>query len=64
MAPSGQGRTVLMVTHQMGFAREISDRVCFLSAGKIAEQGTPDEIFGNPRNERTRQFLSAVLDAR
>ena len=56
--------TMLMVTHQMGFAREISDRVCFLYEGKIAEQGTPDEIFGNPRNERTQQFLSAVLEAR
>ena len=56
--------TMLMVTHQMGFAREISDRVCFLYEGKIAEQGTPDEIFENPRNERTQQFLSAVLQAR
>ena len=56
--------TMLMVTHQMGFAREISDRVCFLYEGKIAEQGTPDEIFGNPREERTQQFLSAILEAR
>ena len=56
--------TMLMVTHQMGFAREISDRVCFLYEGKIAEQGTPDEIFENPANERTQQFLSAVLEAR
>jgi len=55
--------TMLMVTHQMGFAREISDRVCFFYEGKIAEQGTPDQIFGDPQNERTRQFLSAVLDA-
>ena len=55
--------TMLMVTHQMGFAREISDRVCFFYAGSIAEQGPPDQIFGEPRNERTRQFLSAVLDA-
>lgn len=55
--------TMLMVTHQMGFAREISDRVCFFYAGKIAEQGTPDQIFGDPQNERTKQFLSAVLDA-
>jgi polar amino acid transport system ATP-binding protein len=55
--------TMLMVTHQMGFAKEISDRVCFFYAGKIAEQGQPDQIFGNPRNERTKQFLSAVLDA-
>lgn len=55
--------TMLMVTHQMGFAREISDRVCFFYEGKIAEQGTPDKLFGNPENERTKQFLSAVLDA-
>lgn len=55
--------TMLMVTHQMGFAREISDRVCFFYAGKIAEQGTPEQIFNDPQNERTKQFLSAVLDA-
>ncbi len=55
--------TMLMVTHQMGFAREISDRVCFFYEGKIAEEGPPDQIFGNAQNERTRQFLSAVLDA-
>ena len=55
--------TMLMVTHQMGFAREFADRVCFFSEGKIAEQGTPQEIFGSPQNERTRAFLSAVLDA-
>ena len=55
--------TMLMVTHQMGFAREISDRVCFFYAGRIAEQGPPEQIFGEPENERTRQFLSAVLDA-
>ena len=55
--------TMLMVTHQMGFAREFSDRVCFFYAGKIAEQGPPAELFGNPKNERTRQFLSAVMEA-
>lgn len=55
--------TMLMVTHQMGFAREISDRVCFFYDGKIEEQGTPDELFGNPQSERTQQFLSAVLEA-
>jgi polar amino acid transport system ATP-binding protein len=53
--------TMLMVTHQMGFAREISDRVCFFSEGKIAEQGPPEQLFDNPQNERTREFLSAVL---
>ncbi len=55
--------TMLMVTHQMGFAKEFADRVCFFYAGKIAEQGAPGEIFGNPSNERTQQFLSAVLEA-
>lgn len=53
--------TMLMVTHQMGFAREISDRVCFFSEGRIAEQGPPEQLFSNPTNERTQQFLSAVL---
>ncbi|WP_373415100.1 ectoine/hydroxyectoine ABC transporter ATP-binding protein EhuA [Ensifer aridi] len=55
--------TMLMVTHQMGFAREFSDRVCFFHGGRIAEEGPPDQLFGNPQNERTRQFLSAVLEA-
>jgi polar amino acid transport system ATP-binding protein len=55
--------TMLMVTHQMGFAREFSDRVCFYYQGKIAEQGPPAELFGAPKNERTRQFLNAVLEA-
>lgn len=55
--------TMLMVTHQMGFAREISDRVCFFYDGKIAEQGTPGQLFGDPQNERTKQFLHAVLDS-
>jgi polar amino acid transport system ATP-binding protein len=55
--------TMLMVTHQMGFAREISDRVCFFYEGKIAEEGTPEQIFTNTQNERTRQFLNAVLEA-
>ncbi|WP_163269575.1 ectoine/hydroxyectoine ABC transporter ATP-binding protein EhuA [Chelativorans alearense] len=55
--------TMLMVTHQMGFAKEFADRVCFFYGGKIAEQGKPDKIFSNPEEERTRQFLSAVLEA-
>ena len=55
--------TMIMVTHQMGFAREISDRVCFFYEGKIFEQGPPEKLFGNPQNERTKQFLHAVLDA-
>jgi len=55
--------TMIMVTHQMGFAREISDRVCFFNEGKIFEQGPPEQLFDNPKNERTKQFLHAVLDA-
>jgi len=55
--------TMLMVTHQMGFAKEISDRICFFYQGSIEEQGSPEELFGNPQKERTQQFLSAVLEA-
>ena len=55
--------TMIMVTHQMGFAREISDRVCFFNEGKIFEQGPPEQLFDNPQNDRTKQFLHAVLDA-
>lgn len=54
--------TMLMVTHEMGFAREFADRLCFFFNGKIAEQGPPEEIFANPKNERTRAFLKAVLE--
>jgi polar amino acid transport system ATP-binding protein len=55
--------TILMVTHQMGFAKEFADRVCFFYGGKICEEGPPEKLFGAPENERTRQFLSAVLEA-
>lgn len=55
--------TIMMVTHQMGFAADISDRICFFYGGRIEEQGTPKELFGNPQRERTQQFLSAVKSA-
>ncbi len=55
--------TMLMVTHQMGFAKEFADRVCFFYQGKIAEAGPPKQLFNSPSNERTRQFLHAVLEA-
>ena len=55
------GYTMIVVTHEMGFAREVSDRVIFMDGGYIVEEGTPDEIFGNPKQERTKQFLSKVL---
>jgi polar amino acid transport system ATP-binding protein len=54
--------TMLMVTHQMGFAREIADRVLFFEGGRIVEEGKPADILANPRNERTRAFMKAVLD--
>ncbi len=62
LAKSGR-YTILLVTHQMGFAREVSDRVCFFDGGRIVEEGAPDAIFGNPQNERLQQFLSKVLEA-
>ena len=55
--------TMLMVTHQMGFAREFADRVCFFDQGRIAEQGPAQALFENPQQERTRQFLKAVMEA-
>jgi ABC-type polar amino acid transport system ATPase subunit len=53
--------TMIVVTHEMGFAREAGDRICFLSEGRILEEGTPEAIFSRPREERTRAFLSRVL---
>ena len=58
---SDSGMTTIIVTHEMGFAREIADRVIFIDEGIICEEGTPEQVFGNPQNERTRQFLSKVL---
>ena len=55
------GMTMIIVTHEMGFAREVADRVLFIDEGVVMEQGTPAEIFGNPKNERTQNFLSKVL---
>ena len=56
----GSGITMLIATHEMNFAREISDRVCFLDSGQIAEQGRPEQIFNNPIDDRTKQFLRRV----
>ncbi len=55
------GMTMIVVTHEMGFAREISDRVLFFNEGVVAEENTPEEIFGNPQNERLKDFLSKML---
>ncbi|KXG44458.1 amino acid ABC transporter ATP-binding protein [Tepidibacillus infernus] len=56
-----EGMTMVVVTHEMGFAREVSNRVIFMDGGKIVEQGSPEDIFSNPQNPRTQSFLSKVL---
>lgn len=58
---ANEGMTMVIVTHEMGFAREVADRVLFVDEGQIKEQGTPDEVFGNPKNARLKEFLSKVL---
>lgn len=58
---AGEGMTMVIVTHEMGFAREVAGRVLFMDGGVIAEEGTPTELFENPQNPRTQQFLRAVL---
>jgi polar amino acid transport system ATP-binding protein len=60
---AAEGMTMLIATHEMGFARDVANRVCFLDAGVILEQGTPAEIFGAPREPRTQQFLQRIVDA-
>ncbi|MFE9811830.1 amino acid ABC transporter ATP-binding protein [Streptomyces sp. NPDC005548] len=57
------GMTMVLATHEMGFAREVADQVCFLDGGVILERGTPEEVFGDPREERTRRFLKRIVDA-
>lgn len=58
---AAEGMTMVVVTHEMGFAREVATRVLFMDEGKILEEATPDEIFTNPKNGRTKEFLSKVL---
>jgi len=58
---AGEGMTMLVATHEMGFARKVADRVMFLDQGRVLELGTPDELFGRPRHERLRRFLDKVL---
>jgi polar amino acid transport system ATP-binding protein len=56
-----EGMTMVIVTHEMGFAREVATRVIFMDEGMIVEENTPEEIFSNPQNPRTKEFLSKVL---
>jgi polar amino acid transport system ATP-binding protein len=58
-----QGMTMLLATHEMGFAREVSSKVCFLHEGVVHEEGPPEQIFGDPKNERTRGFLKRIIEA-
>jgi polar amino acid transport system ATP-binding protein len=58
-----EGMTMVIATHEMGFARDIANRVCFLDGGVILEQGPPDQIFTAPREERTQQFLARIIAA-
>ena len=60
-AGAGQGMTMICVTHEMGFATSVADRVIFMDFGQIVEQNSPKEFFSHPKNERTRDFLSKIL---
>jgi polar amino acid transport system ATP-binding protein len=56
-----EGMTMVVVTHEMGFAREVGDRVIFMDEGRIVEEGSLEQIFSNPQEERTKQFISQIL---
>ncbi len=60
---ASQGMTMLLATHEMGFAREVASKVCFLYEGVVHEEGPPEQIFGNPKQERTRSFLKRIIEA-
>ena len=59
---ANEGMTMICVTHEMGFAKKVADRVIFMDAGQIVEQNNPTEFFDNPQNERTQLFLSQIID--
>jgi polar amino acid transport system ATP-binding protein len=60
---AGQGMTMLLATHEMGFAKEVASKVCFLYEGVVHEEGPPEQLFGNPKQERTRGFLKRIIEA-
>ena len=60
---AGQGMTMLLATHEMGFAREVASKVCFLYEGVVHEEGPPEQLFGSPKHERTRSFLRRIIEA-
>jgi ABC-type polar amino acid transport system ATPase subunit len=59
---AAEGMTMVVVTHEMGFARDVADRVIFMADGLVVEEGSPQQIFSAPKNERTRQFLQSILE--
>ena len=58
-----EGMTMVVATHEMGFARQVADEVCFLDGGSVLERGSPAQVLGEPREERTQQFLRRIIDA-
>lgn len=60
---AADGMTMMLATHEMGFAREVADKVCFLHSGVVHEEGPPEQIFGDPKDERTRAFLKRIIEA-
>jgi polar amino acid transport system ATP-binding protein len=60
---AAEGRTIVMATHEMGFARQVADRICFLDGGRLIESGPPEQVLGAPRHERTQRFLRRIIDA-
>ena len=60
---ASEGLTILMATHEMSFAREVADQVAYIHEGLVLELGTPEEIFGDPKEERTRAFLKKIIEA-
>ena len=60
---ASQGMTMMLATHEMGFAKEVASKVCFLHEGRIHEEGPPEVIFGDPQQERTQQFLHKIVQA-
>jgi general L-amino acid transport system ATP-binding protein len=59
---AGEDKTMVCVTHEMGFAKKVADRVIFMADGQIVEENTPDEFFNNPQSDRLKQFLEQILD--
>ena len=57
-----EGKTMVIVTHEMSFAKEVSNHIIFMDDGKIVEEGSPDDIFSSPKEERTRKFLQRIID--